>query len=115
MTGYLILLVIIILLMVIGFVRARREQKREFEQKMDAITMPCGELVPSNDELFTFTEEDFDKYSKEDLFWLINYIGHAIPDNANDENEPWSRLFILASKVKNKKKWYAETDRIADY
>ena len=115
MTGYIILLAVIAILMVIGFVRARREKKREFEQKMDAITMPCGELGPSNDELLTFTEEDFDKYSREDLFWLINYIGHAIPEDAHDENEPWSRIFILASNVKNKKKWYSELDHVVDY
>ena len=96
------MLVIIAVLMIVGFRRARKEEKREFEEKMKELTMPCGELVPSDAELLTFTEEDLDAYRKEDLMWLINYVGHK----AADEGEKWHPLMDLCTKVKNLKHWW---------
>lgn len=116
--GYIIFLAVVIVLMVIGGFRAKKEQACEAAKKeqeeIEKRTMPSGTLVAEDDKLLAFTEEDFDKFSRDDLMWLINYIGHRIPDGCRDENEPWSRIFVFASNVKNKKHWYAEIDRVLD-
>ena len=100
--GYPILLIVIIVLMIIGFRRARNERMREFDENMKKLTMPCGELVPSDDELLSFTEEDLDAYLKNDLLWLINYVGHKVAD----EGEKWHPLFDMCTHVKNLKHWW---------
>ena len=118
-TGYWILLAVIAVLMIAGFVGARmeklhREEKEEQERlaaekaAIDAITMPSGELVPNDDELLGMTRSQLESYDRDNLNWLINYVGHKIPVGTRDENEPWSRLFVRASYVKDDKGWFEE-------
>jgi len=101
MIGYVALLLVIIILMTIGFIRAKNDSKRELEKKEQEWMMPSGEFVPCDEELLQFTKEDLNAYSKDDLMWLINYIGHKMSKN----EKKWGNLYTLASRVKNYKRW----------
>ncbi len=57
MTGYIILILVIIALMLLGFVRARREKMQEFEDKIREITLPSGKLLPAEETLLALNPE----------------------------------------------------------
>ena len=57
MTGYIILVLVIIALMVIGFVRARRERMQEFEDRLRQSTLPSGKLLPTEETILALNPE----------------------------------------------------------
>ncbi len=105
MTGYVILLAVIIVLMIVGFRRARKERMGALEEEMNKLTMPNGELVPCDEELLTFTEQDLDAYNEQNLRWLINYIGHKM-HNEDGGCEKWGPLFDMCTHIKHLKGWH---------
>ena len=78
--GYIVLLLIIIALMIIGFVGARNEKRREYEEKLKEQTLPSGKILPPEDVLSELTptslealllmsNDDYEAYlQKEDSF-----------------------------------------------
>ena len=100
---------VIIILMIVGFVRARIEKKREDESEiseMKSLTMPSGKIVPTDEELLGMADEDFCTWPKDDLVWLINYIGHKISFVTPEDKVFWNALFERLSKVRAKKNWW---------
>jgi len=77
---------------------------REYNEKMDKLTMPCGELVPNDEELFAMTEEELFLWNKADLLWVINYSGHKM-DSTMPNYESWRAFYERASRAKNRHHW----------
>ena len=102
--GHIAAALVIIVLMIVGFRKAKKERVKAFEERMKELTMPSGELVPSDDELFGMTEDDLFLWSKEDLKWVINYAGHKAFDGSQ-EQEFWRAFYERASHTKNKHGW----------
>ena len=103
--GYLILLLGIALLMIVGYLRAKKEKMRELEEKMKKQIMPSGDLVPSDCELLMMTDEDYALYTEVTLEWLINYVGYKSTEAPDDEKKEWHNLFARLTRVRNQKRW----------
>ena len=96
-----ILLAVIIILMTIGFVRAKKEQREDIQKR----TMPSGNLVKVDEELLLSQDEEFEALSRQDLAWLINYVGYKMPSSA-PKDDPWGNLYVRLSDIRNKKGWW---------
>ena len=58
--GQVILLLVIIGLMVIGFVGARNEKRRDYEARLKEQTLPSGKILPTEDVLSELTPESLE-------------------------------------------------------
>ena len=105
MVDFVIFFVIVLCFVIFGFTYSRRIARRDFEEKMKKLTMPSGELVPCDKELMEMTRSEFETWPKDDLKWLINYVGHKMSEAAGQELKDWEELFILLSSIKNAKGW----------
>ncbi len=94
----------LVVILVVIFVDPQKDE-RDVRQKN---TMPCGEIVPSDVELMGLTDEELDKFSKADINWLINYVGHKMSETLGQEYKDWGDLFTRLSAVKTKKGWHTE-------
>ncbi|MBR1915877.1 MAG: hypothetical protein IJ830_05535 [Alphaproteobacteria bacterium] len=92
-------------LFLLGFLYSRRLARRDFEEKMKKLTMPSGELVPCDEELLKMERSEFETWPKDDLKWLINYVGHKTAESIGQELKDWEELFTLLSSIKNAKGW----------
>ena len=108
--GQFILLAVIIVLLVIGIFRIKKEQRAEAERRereeIEKMTMPSGELVCSDDELLGKTDEEFDAWEKENLLWLINYVAYKEIGAADDDKPYWRKLFERLGRIKTLKGWW---------
>ena len=99
---------VLVALFLVGFIMVRRSDKKEFERKMDDLTMPCGEIVPEDAELMDLSDDELNKFSKADINWLINYVGHKMSETCGQEYKDWGELFTRLSAVKTKNGWHKE-------
>lgn len=108
MYDFIIFFVVVLFFVIFGFTYSRRIARRDFEEKMKALTMPSGELVPCDEELMEMTRSEFETWSKEDLKWLINYVGHKMSEAVGQELKDWGGVYTLLSSIKNAKGWNKE-------
>ena len=103
--GLLIMLVVLAILMTFAFRKAKKELQQEEALKnaenakiLAAHTMPCG-VVVDDEHLLKATDEDFGRFDKTNLGWLINYVGHKLEEFHNDES--WRSLMDRITTVRN--------------
>lgn|GEM_PF-5978117 len=94
----------LVVILVVIFVDSPKDV-RDVRQKN---TMPCGEIVPSDVELMGLTDEELNDFGREDINWLINYVGHKMSETCGQEYKDWGELFTRLSAVKTKNGWHKE-------
>lgn len=108
--GHMIFIAVIIILLVIGIFRAKKEQRMEAEKReaeeIAKRTMPDGNLVPDDEELLGMTDEDFDGYNRSNLMFIINYVAHKEIAAADADKIFWRQLFERLARIKNRKGWW---------
>jgi len=80
---------VIALLFVISLYRDKPQRPRKF---------PSGRKFFSDTQLLKMSKEDLKLLSKDDLSFLINYVGHTDPESP--QKEQWNDLFHRASAVR---------------
>lgn len=108
--GEIIMLAVIIILLVIGIFRAKKEQRMEAEKReqeeIAKRTMPDGNLVPDDECLLGMKDEDFDAYPRQNLIFLINYVAQKEINATGDNKIFWRQLFERLTHIKNLKHWW---------
>lgn len=108
--GEIIMLAVIIMLLMIGIFRAKKEQRMEAEKKeqkeIAKRTMPSGNLVPEDDTLLEMKDEDFDVYDRQDFMFIINYVAYKEIEGLGIEKHYWRELFERLTRIKNLKRWW---------
>jgi len=108
--GHIILVAVIVVLMVIGIFRTKKEQRMEAEKKereeIEKRTMPDGNLVPDDETLLEMKDEDFDVYSRQNLLFIINYVAYKEIEAEGYRKILWREIFERLTRIKNLKRWW---------
>ena len=90
--SFLLAMVTIAVIFLISYVKEKVKRGKKEEKK----AFPSGRDMRSDAEMLSLTLDELRKWRRDDLRWLINYVGHKIEGK---ENQDWEALFDKASQA----------------